>query len=404
MKARITAKTVAAFTLADGKTEDALWDDEQVGFGLRLRRSGGKVLRRYLVQWKRGGTSKRILLGSDAVLSAEQARTAAKKLLAKVQLGEDPAAEKKERRDKDALTMQKQVTEFLAIKETKQAPRTFVESKRYLTDPKYFGPLHSMPLDTIALRHVAARIDVIERECGSPTAARARGALVTFFAWAMRRGLCTSNPTIGSDNPKTTARDRVLTPAELVAIWKACGDDHYGKIIRLLILLGARRQEIGGLAWSECDLEAPQPSWTLPKARSKNKRAHTLPLLPMALAIVRSVPKLVSRDRLFGESATYGFSSWPKGKRARDQRCGVTNFTVHDLRRSTATGMADIGIAPHIIEAVLNHYSGHRAGVAGVYNRSPYEREVKAALIRWSEHVRDLVEGRDRRKVVSLHA
>src|SRR5262249_5429736 len=140
------------------------------------------------------------------------------------------------------------------------------------------------------------------------------------------------------------------TTDELARVWRACGDDDHGRIIRLLICLGARRQEIGGLAWSELDLESPQPTWTLPAARSKNGRAHTLPLMSMALEIIRSVPRMVSRDRLFGSRADYGFSSWPQGKRSLDQRCGVENFTIHDLRRSTATGLADLGVAPHVIE------------------------------------------------------
>src|SRR5262249_60882378 len=131
-----------------------------------------------------------------------------------------------------------------------------------------------------------------------------------------------------------------------------------GKIIKLLILLGARRQEIGGCAWPEFDLLSPQPSWTLPAARAKNGRAHTLPLLPMALAIIKSVPRMASRDLLFGSRADYGFSSWPQGKRALDQRCGVEDWTIHDLRRSVATGMADLGVGPHGIEHILNHQSG----------------------------------------------
>jgi integrase len=324
-------------------------------------------------------------------------------VLAAVALGEDPAANKKERRDKDALVMARVVTEFLAAKESDLAPRSSVELQRYLVDPRYFGPLHRMPLDTISLKDVAARIVVIQRECGNPTAARARGALTNIFAWCMRMGLCAANPCIGSVNPVTTARERVLDGKEIAAIWKACGDDDHGRIVRLLILLGARRQEIGGIAFSELDLEAPQPTWTLPKERSKNKKAHELPLMPMALAIIRSVPHMVSRDRLFGTRADCGFSSWPQGKRALDQRCGVTEWTVHDIRRSTATGMADIGIQPHIIEEILNHRSGHKGGIAGVYNRSNYPREVRMALALWEDHIRTLIEGGER-KVIPIHS
>jgi integrase len=404
---KLTQKAVAALALPDGKTDHVEWDSELPRFGLRLRLShdGSKVLKSWTVQYRHGGRKPRIKLGAPETLGADQARAAARKILAAVDLGQDPASDRRDRRDKDALTLRSQVTEFLAAKEGDLAPRTFVEVTRYLTDPKYFGPLHRMPLDTITLRDVAARIVAIQRESGNPTAARARGALVTFFSWAMRMGLAAANPCIGSVNPKTTARDRVLSGEEIRAIWQACADDHHGKIIKLLILLGARRQEIGGMAWSEFDLDSPQPSWTLPKERSKNGKAHTLPLLPTAERIIRSVPKLVSRDHLFGARADYGFSSWPQGKAALDERLGdtVKPWVVHDTRRSVATGMADIGVAPHVIEHILNHQSGQRSGVAGIYNRSNYQRETRMALAQWEDHIRVLIDGGER-KVIPIHS
>jgi integrase len=189
----------------------------------------------------------------------------------------------------------------------------------------------------------------------------------------------------------------VLSDSELAAIWRACKDDDYGRIIRLLILTAARRAEIGGIAWSEIDLE--RGTWTLPAERSKNGRAHTLPLMPVALDIIKSVPQMVSRDQLFGARSQDGFASWDKGKTALDQRSGVTNWTPHDIRRSVATRMADIGIAPHIIEQILNHQSGHKRGPAGIYNRSSYEREVRAALALWEDHIRTLIEGGERKIV-----
>ena len=155
------------------------------------------------------------------------------------------------------------------------------------------------------------------------------------------------------------------------------------------------------MCWSELDLGAG--TWTLPAERSKNHRAHTVTLPPAALAIIKSVPRS-DRDQLFGERAE-GFTSWTRGKTALDQRLGdaVKPWRLHDIRRSVATGMADIGIEPHVIEAALNHYSGHRRGVAGVYNRSNYASQVKSALQRWSGHVLDLVEGRES-TIIPLHA
>jgi len=183
----------------------------------------------------------------------------------------------------------------------------------------------------------------------------------------------------------------VLSDAELAAVWRAVdGESDFGRCVRLLILLGSRRSEVGGMRASELDLDTG--TWTLPAARSKNKRAHTLPLPPAALDIIRSVPQS-ELDHLFGPA---GFANWERSKVALDRALGdvARPFRLHDIRRSVATRMADLGVEPHVIEAVLNHHGGHRRGVAGIYNRSVYERQAKAALSRWSEHVLALVEGR----------
>jgi integrase len=174
--------------------------------------------------------------------------------------------------------------------------------------------------------------------------------------------------------------------------------DH-GKIVRLLILLGSRRQEVGGMRWTELDLDAGK-TWALPAARSKNNRAHTIALPPAALDIIRSVPRR-TQDALFGDRSPAGFSDWSHAKERLDQPLAgaVKPWRLHDIRRSVATGMADIGVEPHHIEAVLNHHSGHRAGIHGIYNRSSYTNEVARALARWSEHVTALIEGRKSRIV-----
>src|SRR5262249_21754875 len=271
------AKAIAALTLPQGKTDHIEWDEDLPGFGYRLRLgSGGRALKSWVIQFKRSGRTRRMTLAS--VLGAEAARDAAKKALAKVELGQDPQAEKTEQRDKDRLSLRSQVAAFLAAKKPELADRTMTEVERYLTDPKYFGPLHGKPLDTIKRRDVADRIVAIGRERGAATAARARGTLSSFFTWAMRMGLCESNPTVGTFKPAENGpRERVLTDPELVAIWNACGDDEHGRIIRLLILTGCRRGEIGDMAWSEINLD--RGTFTIPAARSKNGKPHTLPLM-----------------------------------------------------------------------------------------------------------------------------
>jgi integrase len=163
----------------------------------------------------------------------------------------------------------------------------------------------------------------------------------------------------------------------------------------LLALTGCRRQEIGSLRWGEIDYE--KGAIALPGERTKNGRAHVLPLPPIALDIIRGTLRRVGRDYLFGERAEKGFTIWAAKKAEFDARLGaeVGEWRIHDLRRSVATKMADIGVLPHVIEALLNHHSGHRAGVAGVYNRSPYEKDVRATLNIWADHLAEIV-GRPR--------
>jgi integrase len=396
---KLTAKTVAALGLPAGKTDHFAWDDELAGFGHRLRvAAGGKVRRSWIVQYRRGGATRRILLGAGEVLGAEAARTAARKVLAQVALGADPQADRRGRRDRDRITLRATVADYLAIKAKEVRPGTLYELRRYLAGP-HFQPLHGMPIDQVGRKDVASRLISITREHGSVTAARARAALSAFYVWALGEGLAEANPVIGTNKPADSKpRERTLTDAELAAIWNACGDDHYGRVVRLLILTGCRRQEVGGICWGEIDLDAG--TWTIPGERTKNHRPHTLPLMPAALEIVRAVPRMASRDQLFGVRGK-GFSRWGMSKDALDERSGVAGWVVHDIRRSVATRMADLGIAPHIVEAVLNHQSGHRAGVAGIYNRSRYEREVRSALALWADHVRALAEGGGR-KIHSL--
>jgi integrase len=140
---------------------------------------------------------------------------------------------------------------------------------------------------------------------------------------------------------------------------------------------------------------------SLPGERVKNGHAHTLPLTPLAMAIIKTVHQRVGRVFLFGDRSDTGFTRWSEEKRRLDDRLGakVAPFVLHDIRRSVATGMADLDVEPHHIEAVLNHFSGHRGGVAGVYNRSRYERQIRAALALWDDHLRTLIQG-GKRKVL----
>ncbi len=197
-----------------------------------------------------------------------------------------------------------------------------------------------------------------------------------------------SNPVVGTNkSTDEVSRDRVLSDKELAAIWNACSEDDYGRILRLLALTGQRREEVAAIAHSEIN----GTLWTLSAARTKNGREHEVPLSDQALNIIESVPRRDDRDLLFGAGAG-PFSGFSKAKAAMDTRLGkkVAPWRLHDLRRTAATGMARLGVQPHVIEAVLNHISGHKAGVAGVYNRATYRTEKEAALKLWAEHVQQI--------------
>jgi integrase len=402
---QINAKTITRLALPEGKADAIYFDDALPGFGLRLRKSGDVVRRSWIVQYRRAGATRRLLLGSADVLGIEQARAGAKKALGKVALGEDPQEQKATRRERDQHTLKALIDDYLVWKEGSGVRRsTFIETRRYLTDARYFGPLHSMPVDRIGKRDVAARILAIAKDSGAVTASRARTVLSTMFSWAMQCGLTEANAVVGTVNPENAKpRERVLDDAELAAVWRAAGDDDFGRIVRLLILTGQRRSEVGGLCWSEIDTE--RGTWTIPANRTKNGRAHTLPLSALALSVVESMPQRVGRDHLFGDWGPSGFSSWAWAKRYLDERLGnqVRPWTLHDLRRSAATRMCDLGVMPHVVEQILNHHSGHRGGIVGVYNRSAYEQPSKAALALWADHIRALVEGGER-KVVAFAA
>jgi integrase len=389
---KLVKEAGATLTLPNGKSDYVAADDELPRFGLRLRRSpSGKILASWTCQYRtkqRGGGKPRIKISDFAALSLKDAREQARDLLAKAKLSQDAG----KRRTRD--TLQVVAAAYLDAKADEWAERSAAESRRYLCRREYWGELLSLRVDDITLREVADRITVIRRECGAATAGRARSSLSSCFTWAMKNGRADANPVAYSDKPKTSPRERVLTADELAAIWKACGDgSHYSAIIRLLVLFGARRSEVGSMAWSEfSDLDGSAPTWTLPKSRSKNKRPLTLPLTPLALSIVRSVPRMASRDFLFG-SRGHGFKDWSRCKLALDERCGfaVADWTVHDLRRSFSTAWSEFDIAPpHIREAALNHVEG---GIANVYNKAKYQAQLRQALLRWEDYIRRLVDG-----------
>jgi integrase len=388
-------KTVAALAL-DGERDRIYRDDDLHGFGIRVRYdSKDKLCKVWCVQYRVDGKQRRQNIGKFPRMNAATARTKAGSWLNKVHDGTDPAVTREADRKADALKFHKAVESYLARQQTEVRDSTFETTKLYLTG-HYFKPVHHKPLAKITQSDIEQCLDAIPQK---PTRWAAQKRLSAFFVWAIRKGHAPENPVARVEQVKLKSRGRVLSETEIRTVWNALSDDDLGKIVKLLLLTGCRADEIGGLRWNEIDLNTGTLS--LPGERTKNGLAHTLPLPPLALDIIRSVPRHDGRDFVFGKWAD-GFTYWAKQK-ALIEPLGLEHWVIHDLRRSAATHMAEIGIEPHVIEAVLNHASGHKTGVAGIYNRASYGRQVRQALAVWADHVESVVTG-SARKVVPIRA
>ena len=254
---------------------------------------------------------------------------------------------------------------------------------------------------------------------------RARAALSGLYAWAVADGLAEANPVIGSGRAGIEkARDRVLSADEIVAIWNAAEDDDHGTIVKLLLLTGQRRAEVAGIEIREIDLA--KAMWSIPESRTKNGKPHDVPLSRQAAALLAGLSVRHGRSLMFGRGEG-PFSGWSQSKSRLDtrstrqraeQRLGrvlrdgesaagedaLAPWTLHDLRRTVVTGMNELGIQPHVVEAVVNHLSGvAKAGVAGVYNRALYATEKRMALQAWADHL-DQILSRGERTIIPLRA
>jgi integrase len=377
---KLKSSNISTLKLPAGKREHIFWDDDLPGFGLRLREGGS---RKFIAQYKLGKKQRRMTLGaaSDFV----RARAKAKDVLARAHLGEDPAGARFEAKAKAAETLVAVADRFLRHKETKLRPASYYSTKLYLMG--HLKPLHQMRVDQIQRRDIASQLSSIAEHHGAVTADRARSALSAFFAWTIAEGLADSNPVIGTTKyAEPPSRDRVLTEGELAAVWSALPDNDYGHVLKLLVLTACRADEIAWLRWSEIDLGERKIS--LPAERTKNKRPHLVPLSATTIDIIKNIPRRADRDLVFGRGDG-GFQGWSKCKAELDAKLNIPDWVIHDIRRTVATRMAEapVSIQPHIIEAVLNHVSGHKGGIAGIYNKATYWTEKRDALDRWEHHL-----------------
>jgi integrase len=359
------------------KLEGWLWDTSCVGFGARRQRDG--VF--YYLRYRHNGAQVMRSIGRHgSPWTPDTARNRARELLGSVAGGTDLFAQPLASEDFAAL-----VERYLERKQRALKPTAYSEVARYLR--KHAAPLHALKLGEIDRRTIAVLLGEIETDSGPVARNRARTWLNGFFSWCITEGLVETNPVQGTAKANEGgSRERVLTQEELRKLWAALGQGSFSDIVRLLLLTGQRRNEIGRLAWSEIDLG--RKLLVLPPARTKNSRQHEVPLSAQALAIFARYPH--RWEFVFSER---GYMNWSDAKARLDRRLEIAEWRLHDLRRTCATGMAELGVQPHIIEAVLNHVSGHKAGVAGIYNRARYEGEMRDALTKWADHVEALIVG-----------
>jgi len=391
---KLTQRAAENLPLNPGQIDRIAFDDSIPGFGVRVRQmkkwngalSNQAPSRSWVFQYRMGAQSRRMNLGQVSAVKAQAARDIAAKLHAQVILGEDPALQKVEAKAKASDTLGALVTKYLDRQRKELRPNSMRAVSRYLGN--YFAPLHRIPVDSVDRKAIVNVLDNIEHDAGTVSRNRARTTLSALFSWAMQEGLTESNPVIGTGVRGERKRERVLSAAELRLIWNALPPNRYGAICKILLLTGARFNEVAQLKWSEVDFQRGVIS--LPGDRTKNARPHEIPMSATVRALLEAQPK-------DGEQVFYK-PSQARCKAALDQAItranggkAIPNWVHHDLRRTCATGMADIGVQPHIIEAVLNHVSGHKAGVAGIYNRAAYSAEKRDALDRWDRHVIALV-------------
>jgi integrase len=379
---KLTKATIAKLDL-QGKQERIAFSDAVPGLGLRLREGGSKT---WVYQYQVGNKQRRLTLGKLSALDPAKAHDIAADLHARVRLGEDVAATKAEGRVRAEETFGAALGPYLRWQRARVRPSTFRHIERHLTVS--LAPLHDLPITKVDRRAIAqqlARLSV-----NAPVQAnRTRSSLARFFRWAAGEGLVESNPVLFTNRNPERSRERTLTNAELKTLWNALPANDFGDILRLLILTGQREREISDLRWDEIDFD--RNVIVLPPWRTKNGRKHSVPMAPMVRAILEA-RRQNGREHVFGKGEN-GFSGWSKSKKRLDETTRISAWRIHDLRRVFSTGLGELGIFPHVAESILNHVSGTRSGVAGLYNRATHENAKKEALTQWGDHVAALVGG-----------
>jgi integrase len=397
--------------LQSGPARREIPDGKAHGLYFVIHPTGAKS---WAVRYRFNGKPRKLTIGPYPDISLAQAREKAAKAKGKLADKIDPGAEQqaekaatKAKARQPSNSVEKVIEDFIALY-AKPNTRDWRETERLLAE--FAEAWKGRPLADIGKSDIHRVLDAIVARGSPVTANRKFAQLRKMCRWAVSRGIIERSPVEGIDPPSAEkSRDRVLDTNELRLIWLAAGDlgFPFGPIVKLLILTGQRRSEVGGMEWSELDFE--KGLWTIPAARSKNRLQHVLPLPPQAEEIIKGLPRFSGSKFVFspGDTAPSGFS------RAKTRIDGIITtlngakptapWVLHDIRRSVAAGLAALGVNLPVTEKLLNHISGSFAGIVGVYQRYNFADEMRVAIDRWSQHIGTVVSGKITANVISLH-
>jgi len=402
-------------SFADRAPRGRHYDDRLPGFGLYVGASKKTWFVEYRDGHGRGSRVRRFTFAEhgkpapdSGIWTAEKARREAMRLLGAIKAGGNPLAEREERkaeRRRRKPTVGEISTEWL---ERDQADNRDLPEVRRIVVRYILPEIGHLPIEEVRKADVLRLVEGLADK--APVMAnRTLARLRRLFRWAMSRELVERDPTAGLEPPgREKARDRVLDDGELATVWKAAERTGfpYGHILRLLILTGCRRDEIGALRWSEVrNLDGPEPRIELAGERTKTGAPRIVPLPEPAVDILRDCLRFTG-VYLFGVAGRGPFKGWSRAKRNLDALAAeiagrpLEPWRIHDLRRTTATGLQRLGVRLEVTEAVLGHVAGSHRGIVGVYQRHRYEPEKRQALNAWARHLAAILEGGARGVVV----
>ena len=413
MQMEIHEGLASKIKVPDGHRDVLVFDSKLPGFFLR-KYSSGRCM--YGVRYSVNGKQRRLDVWDVVKGNLATARREAADVRAKARLGVDVLAQRQAAIDAASRTrtILQAATDYLETRRVELSrgelrPRYYDEMMRQLVggkrkngkdrQPAAWKPLHGRDVASVKRADVQSILDDVSTKRGPREADHAKVALSGMFSWAMGRGLVEANPVVGIKSGGVARRDRTLTVGELREVWQALGatSDDFARIARLLICTGCRRDEVGQLSWSEVAENAAGAQLEIPGGRTKNHLAFVVPLSELALAQLPE--KHEGWPFVFGRRAGRGYSGYSKSKRELDAAIVANRkakgfaepmpaFCLHDLRRTTATMIRELMFADtHLVELCLNHISGTRSGVAGIYDRSERLEERRAALENWSDWI-----------------